>query len=161
MFPFWCVYYVYTCSFFFSLYSFFSSCSFLYHSMLKLFGHKKKKKTLSSTHTPMLVKSVSTTTTSNNNQQPIQTSEKDLKRSISLDDCTMPALMMPKPRHMLPPTRNILNPHEYDKTQIENTTPSPSMLLPNENHEDVVVHEPSNNSKLPGKSVTCILINVY
>lgn len=120
----------------------------------------------------MLAKSASTTTTSNNNnnQPPIQISKKDLKRSPSLDDCMMPTLMMPKPRHMLPPTRNILNPHEYDKTQIENTTPTPSpssMVLPltttNENNDDDVVHDTSNNSKLPGKKVlhAHTLTNVY
>ncbi|KAI8391311.1 uncharacterized protein BYT42DRAFT_556458 [Radiomyces spectabilis] len=108
--------------------------------MFKLFSHKKKKKsnvhkslnhsqvytandvTVPTTVIPRISKS--TETRPSTHQHPLNTlvsnkSDGDLLRSQARPISSPPSLVMPKPRHALPPTRAVLRNYDNEKTEIE------------------------------------------
>ncbi|KAI8137432.1 hypothetical protein BJV82DRAFT_341433 [Fennellomyces sp. T-0311] len=75
--------------------------------MLKLFAPKKKRK-------------------STVDMMPMSQPDKDI---LPLPVQPSPELLMPKPRYAVPPTKDVLQDHEYDKTELEPPEPDVSPIM--------------------------------
>ncbi|KAI9310303.1 hypothetical protein BX666DRAFT_2009280 [Dichotomocladium elegans] len=98
--------------------------------MRKFFGIRKKRQASSSEVTTNSKGSLSSVITNNSNQPAVV--QKASQRPVrSLDDNSNSLeLMMPKPRHAVPPTRAVLESHDRDKTLVDPESPSPVLPVP-------------------------------